>query len=116
MSRSSGETKMELILKASDIDFVIEHRFHPVRKWRFDFALVDWKIAIEVEGGVYAKGRHTRGSGFSQDARKYNAATVLGWRILRYTTAQVDFDAIHDIKKVQERISYERGEFKRELG
>lgn len=62
-----------------------EYRFHPTRRWRFDFALVDYKIAIEVEGGVKG-GRHTRWYGFIEDATKYNSATVLGWRLLRYTS------------------------------
>jgi hypothetical protein len=65
-----------------------EYRFHPVRMWRFDFAIISGglKIAIEVEGGVYSGGRHTRGKGFIEDCYKYNSATVLGWRLLRYTS------------------------------
>jgi hypothetical protein len=61
--------------------------FHPTRKWRFDFAfpyLVP-PLAIEVEGGTWARGRHTRGKGFEQDCIKYNAAALLNWRVLRFT-------------------------------
>lgn len=60
-----------------------EWRFHPERKWRFDYAWPDKKIAVEVEGGVWSGGRHTRGAGFIKDMEKYNTATVMGWKILR---------------------------------
>jgi len=57
--------------------------FHPKRKWRFDYAWPNQKVALEVEGGVWIQGRHTRGSGFVKDMEKYNAAAMLGWRVLR---------------------------------
>lgn len=57
--------------------------------WRFDFAWVDRKIAVEVEGGTWSGGRHTRGSGFEEDCRKYNAATMHGWTVYRFTGSQV---------------------------
>lgn len=62
---------------------VAELRFAPPRRWRFDWAWPDNKVALEVEGGVWTRGRHTRGAGFIKDMEKYNAATVLGWRVLR---------------------------------
>lgn len=64
---------------------VREYRFHPTRKWRFDFAWVRERIAVEIEGGAWSQGRHTRGAGFSEDCAKYNAATCAGWRVLRFT-------------------------------
>lgn len=66
-----------------------EHRFHETRKWRLDFAWPDEQLALEVEGGVYSGGRHTRGYGFEQDATKYAEALLAGWRVLRATGAQV---------------------------
>lgn len=78
-----------------------EHIFHPTRKWRFDFAWPEWKIAVEVEGGIWHRGRHVRGSGFIQDCEKYNAATELGWRVFRYTRGDIeDLKAIEQIKRV----------------
>lgn len=62
-----------------------EFRFHPIRRWRFDFAWPDQKIAVEVEGGIWTQGRHTRGAGFLKDAEKYNTATLMAWRIFRVT-------------------------------
>jgi len=62
---------------------VPEWHFHPTRKWSFDFAFPDQKIALEVEGGVWHGGRHCRGSGFVKDMEKYNEATCMGWRLIR---------------------------------
>lgn len=63
----------------------VEHRFAPPRRWRFDYAWPDRMLALEVEGGVWTGGRHTRGEGFLKDMEKYNAATLAGWRVLRTT-------------------------------
>ena len=64
---------------------VMEHRFDLVRRWRFDYAWPAHRIALEVEGGIWTGGRHTRGAGFLKDCEKYNRAAVLGWRVLRTT-------------------------------
>lgn len=64
---------------------VREHRFHPDRKWRMDFAWPDKRIAVEIEGGVWGLGRHNRPKGFIADTEKYNAAAALGWTVLRFT-------------------------------
>ena len=66
-----------------------EYRFHPTRKWRFDYAFPRARVAVEVEGGVFTQGRHTRGAGFRKDMEKYNAALVLGWRVLRVEPKQL---------------------------
>lgn len=73
-----------------------EYKFHPKRKWKFDFAFVHHKVAIEIEGGVWTSGRHTRGSGFVKDMEKYNAATELGWRILRFTPSEMALTKTYD--------------------
>jgi very-short-patch-repair endonuclease len=66
-----------------------EYRFHPTRKWRFDWAFVAQKLAVEVEGGIWTGGRHSRGAGFEKDLEKYAEAMVLGWRVLRVTPKQI---------------------------
>lgn len=68
---------------------VPEYKFHETRKWKFDFALPDYKIAIEIEGAIWVSGRHTRGVGYSKDIEKYNAATVDGWRVIRITPGMI---------------------------
>jgi very-short-patch-repair endonuclease len=66
-----------------------EYKFHPVRKWRIDLAWPALKLAVEVEGGIWIRGRHTRPSGFIADMEKYNNLCLLGWSLLRVTTQQV---------------------------
>lgn len=65
-----------------------EYRFDSQRGWRFDFALPEQRIAIEIEGGLH-RGRHTQARGFIEDCHKYNAATMAGWRVIRLTTAHL---------------------------
>lgn len=69
-----------------------EHRFHPKRKWRFDFSIVDLKIGIEIEGGIWMKGSHTRMHGYQDDCNKYNEAQALGWKVFRFTSDDIKKD------------------------
>jgi len=66
-------------------DYVLEHKFDEVRKFRFDWAIPSLKIGIEFEGLISEKSRHTTIKGYSGDCSKYNYATCLGWVVLRYT-------------------------------
>ena len=61
-----------------------EYQFHRTRRWRLDFAWISPKIAVEIEGVRYdGKGRHQTLKGFTDDAEKYEAALLLGWRVYR---------------------------------
>lgn len=62
-----------------------EFRFAPPRQWKFDFAWPDYKVALEIEGGAWTRGRHTRGAGYIRDMEKYSEAAILGWCVLRLT-------------------------------
>ena|ERR1017187_8555931 len=62
---------------------VTEYPFHPERKFRFDFAWIEQRLALEVEGGIWIGGGHSRGSGVSKDIEKYNEAVRLGWKVIR---------------------------------
>lgn len=83
--------------------FTEEHKFHEKRRWRFDFAHIESKTAIEIEGGAFTNGRHTRGKGFINDMEKYNEAVLLGWVVLRFTPSQMQESKTFElIKKVVE--------------
>jgi very-short-patch-repair endonuclease len=72
-----------------------ERQHKPIegRKYAFDFAWPDQKLACEVDGGVWTGGRHSRGSGIETDAEKYSLAAARGWRILRVVGKQVESGA-----------------------
>ena len=87
---SKAEAALDLALRAHGVGgYVREHRFHPTRKWRLDFCWLEIKLAVEVEGGVYVKGRHTRGASFEADAEKYAEAMLMGFRVLRVTPRHI---------------------------
>lgn len=86
------------------VEPVKEHQFHPVRKWRFDYAFPSHKIALEVEGGVHTGGRHIRPRGFLNDMEKYNTASVMGWRVLRTTPDELR--TFKTIQMIKEAMSY----------
>jgi len=76
-----------------------EYKFHAMRKWRADFAwpATNPRVIVEVDGGVWTQGRHTRGAGFIADMEKLNAAAMLGFIVLRYTPQTLG-NAVHDLR------------------
>jgi len=68
---------------------VREHRFHPVRRWRFDFAWLERKVAVEVHGGAWVSGGHNRAGHQASDNEKSNTATLMGWKVLVFNTVQM---------------------------
>jgi hypothetical protein len=105
VTRSIAEQTLAVQLEQAGIPFEREFAFAPPRKWRADFAIVGrfdmklganliWgmtaKLLIEIDGGGYVQGRHSRGAGMEKDAEKASAAAILGYRVLRMTPAQVE--------------------------
>ena len=87
---SPGEEAFALHCRAHNLAPVREHRFCEGRKWAFDFAWPETKIAVEIEGGTaFGRSRHSKGQGFVNDCQKYNAAARLGWKVFRFTTEMV---------------------------
>lgn len=76
---------------------VREYRFFPGRRWRFDYAWPDARVALEIEGGVWTGGRHIRPVGFLGDIAKYNTAAVEGWVVLRATPEMLTEQAIWEL-------------------
>lgn len=74
-----------------------EYRFHDKRGWLLDFAETKTQVAIEIEGGVWSRGRHTRGAGFIEDCIKYNQAALNGWTVFRLTTGLITPEHVQPI-------------------
>lgn len=98
---SPGEETFALHCRAYNLSPVREHQFCE-RKYRFDFAWPDKKLAVEVEGGTsFGRSRHSKGEGFERDIAKYNRAARDGWVVLRYSTRMVtDGTAIDEVLEV----------------
>jgi hypothetical protein len=89
---------LERDLAELGLEFRKEWQFAHPRRWRLDYVLgvfadsQHWEpnfTAIEIEGGIWTRGRHTRGAGYQADLEKYNTATMMGYRILRFSTEDV---------------------------
>jgi hypothetical protein len=68
---------------------VPEYRWHPVRKYRADYALPLHRVLIEIDGGLFINGGHSRGKARLHDMAKDRAATLLGWRTMRYAPTEL---------------------------
>lgn len=106
-TRHKNVDQIALWLRALGIDFVEEHEFAkectPPRRFRFDFAILPAKIAIEYEGLNSEKSGHTTKNGYTKDAEKYNLAQVLGWDVYRYTHFNLD-QVLTDVEKLRPKI------------
>jgi hypothetical protein len=69
-----------------------QDRFHDKRRWRADFAQVEARVLIEVEGGIWVNGRHNRAAGFNADLEKYLQAGLLCWRVFRLGPEQITIE------------------------
>ena len=88
---SSLEGLLDLLILDDELPTPhMEHTFHPTRRWRFDFAWPEYRVAVECEGGIWSQGRHVRGLGFQRDCTKYNEAAVLGWIVIRVTRRHIE--------------------------
>lgn len=81
---------LSIWLSLGGIVLVPQHRFHAKRKWRFDFANLDRKIAFEIQGGLYAaQSGHRSFEGVQRDYEKFNAAQMAGWTLFQVTTSMM---------------------------
>ena len=82
-SKSDLEAEFDHGLRVRGIPTPVkEHVFHPTRKWKLDRAWPAHKVAVEIHGGIWVGGRHTRGQGFMKDREKMNEARLHGWTII----------------------------------
>lgn len=89
--KSPAEILLAKHLKELHQSFEQEVRFHPVRLWRWDYTLPEHRIAIEIDGGIWLgkRGGHSGGFGLQRDMDKRNHGTMLGWRVLVFSTKDV---------------------------
>ena len=81
-----------------------ELKFHPVRRWRFDLAWESQQVALEVQGGVWTNGRHSRGAAMLKEWEKLNTAAALGWRML-YCQPK-DLCTMQTVEQIKDALDY----------
>lgn len=73
-----------------------EYMFHSTRKWRFDLAWPEHRLAVEIEGGIWLQTSEGRSKGhanpkrFLDDIEKYNEAALAGFRLIRVTPEMIE--------------------------
>ncbi len=82
-----------------------EYRFHPTRKWRLDIAWPEHRVGVELEGGLFIHGRHSRGKGYEADMEKYNQLALHGWTMLRFSIDMLTNDPPGCVDQVRELLS-----------
>lgn len=86
-SREKKHIALVLMEFSQDTGYQLEeeYQFHPLRKFRFDWCFKEIKLAIEYNGIMSEKSRHTSITGYSMDMNKLNLAQSDGWTVLQYT-------------------------------
>ena len=104
MSASQLEAELALQIKALGLPEPIrEYQAIKGRKFRFDFAWLEQRLLVEVNGGTYTKGAHSTGRGIARDYEKANLAVLQGWRVLSFDGKSVkDGTAVEVIRKALE--------------
>ena len=104
MSKSALEAELALQIKALGLpEPVREYRAIAGRKFRFDFAWLEQRLLVEVNGGTYTKGAHSTGRGIARDYEKANLAVLQGWRVLTFDGKAVKSgEAVETIRKALE--------------
>lgn len=69
--------------------FVQNFRPIPNRKFELDIAFPSLKVGVECNGGVFTRGAHGSPLAILRDMEKSNELVFHGWRVLRYTPAQI---------------------------
>ena len=104
MSKSTLEAELALQIRALGLpEPVREYPAIKGRKFRFDFAWLEHKLLVEVNGGTYTQGAHSTGQGIRRDYEKSNLATLAGWRVLSFDGKSVKSgEAVEVIRKALE--------------
>lgn len=73
--------------------YVCEYCAATRRRWRFDYLFDGW-LALEVQGGLFVKGRHARGAALLEEHEKLWNAVLLGYSVVFCVPQQVATGAI----------------------
>lgn len=84
-----------------NIDLEAEVKLIPDRKFRFDYVHLPSKVVVEVNGGIFVNGGHSRGKAQQRNYEKIFLATSLGYSVINLGTGQINED---NLKLIYEAI------------
>lgn len=93
MPENSAESALEREFAARwaslypDLILEREWRFDEVRRYRLDFAHLESRVGLEIQGGIWQKGGHSSGRGITRDCKKNFCALTGGWIVFALTDA-----------------------------
>ena len=114
---SKSDLEIEFLYHIQDLELpppIREFRFNPKRRWRADFCYKELGLIVEIEGGTWIRGAHTRAARYSKDCEKYNWAAMHGWIVLRFTSDMVKSGKCRETMIVLLETLKDAGERKRE--
>ncbi len=105
-----SNTRNNLLNRETQLAWIPEYKFCENRRWRADHACLAIRTIIEIDGGIWIRGRHSRGAGKEADNVKLNTAAAMGWWVLRYSTQQFTSGQwIDEIAAIVKRLSCSGG-------
>jgi hypothetical protein len=91
MSISSLEFQFDLMWDDlyPDLDLQTEVRLIPRRRFKFDYANIPAKVAIEINGQIWHKGGHSTGKSLLRDYEKLNLAQQHGYCVFQLSSEMI---------------------------
>lgn len=100
VEKNTIELYLKQMVQSGTIEsYEAEYQFTKKRKFRFDWFIPCLNLALEYEGIMSDKSRHTTITGYTGDINKYNLALTLGFKVLRYNALNYQ-NAYSDIEKI----------------
>lgn len=76
------EARLASALNAREIPY---KREHPIGRFRADFAFLEQRLVVEVDGHEFHHTKKQR----ENDANRDRILTLLGWRVIRFTGSEI---------------------------
>ena len=94
MSKSKLESKFKTLWSVyfPELIYQEEHTgIIPNRKFRVDFAWINSKVIVEINGQTWQKGGHSSGKGLYRDYEKLNLAQANGWVVFQLSSEMITY-------------------------
>jgi hypothetical protein len=101
MSKASLYYALIEFCQRNKLTLIKEFRFNLSRRWKADYFIIELNCLIEFEGlGGKTKqgiGGHQTKLGYTSNCEKYNKASLMGFKLLRYTAINTN-QCVNDLE------------------